>query len=219
MVYRAQGPADGLDEYGCGAARPRSRQRLQREEKCLVQEGIRSSLEKIVKGTDTGEAGLSLEHWYEGMLAQLLRKRSLQSFAECWRECVLVEGRHVYDEDNCMKLLNSGCVNAELCPALIDYDRSRNKIKHSETRRQVLQEQIFNTIHAFGAMRKMINSFALIRSKSNEEKEIWVGEVLLLFRCVVEGDKKSKEVVSVQLIEWVTPLNALEDASGYECLW
>lgn len=39
--------------------------------------------------------------------------------------------------------------------------------------------------HEFGAERMILSSFVLIRGVSDEEREVWVGEVLLLSRCIL----------------------------------
>lgn len=60
----------------------------------------------------------------------------------------------------------------------------------------------------------MRNSFVLIRGESDEEEDIWVGEVLLLFRGVVGRDKGRDETAFVQFRESVLPLSAMDDALG-----
>lgn len=57
---------------------------------------IRFTLKKMVKSTNTGEAGLSLEVQYGRMLEKLLQKRALQSVAEILRKTVLLKRRHIY---------------------------------------------------------------------------------------------------------------------------
>lgn len=59
----------------------------------------------MVRGTDTRGTRLSPEDQYERMLAETVRTLALQSFAECLRECSLMEGRHFYDKGICISFL------------------------------------------------------------------------------------------------------------------
>lgn len=63
------------------AASSRKRQRLNRKEGYHAKDGIWLSPEYMVRATDTGEAGLSLETRYERMSVDLLEKKALQSLA------------------------------------------------------------------------------------------------------------------------------------------
>lgn len=140
-----------------------------------------------MRATDTGGTGLSLQKRRGQMLVELLRKEALQTLAEYVRECVLVEGRHVCDGDIRMQVVQLGTVNARFCHTLSDYERLPNRIKISKTGVYVLHEQRMYATHEFGAKRKTMNSFMLIRDESDYEKETWVREVLFLLRCVVGG--------------------------------
>lgn len=42
----------------------------------------------------------------------------------------------------------------------------------------------------------------LIRGESDEEKEIWVGTVLLLLRCAEGGDREREEVKFILFVEY-----------------
>lgn len=72
--------------------------------------------------------------------------------------------------------------------------------------------------HVSGVERKMMSGFVPIRVESNEEGEIWVQKVLLLFRSdagrVWEGD----ETTLVQRMEGALPPKAVNDALGCVCL-
>lgn len=52
-------------------------------------------LMEMVKATDTGGAGLSIENRNGRILAEVFRKQALQSLAEGVRGSVMVEGSHV----------------------------------------------------------------------------------------------------------------------------
>lgn len=128
------------------------------------------SLEDIKKGTDTGGTSLSLENRYGEMLAELFRKPALLLFAEYVGAIFLVQGRHIYDGDTRVKSVKSGFVSEGFCSTSRDYDRSGNRINISETRGCVFHEHYVNAIQGFGAERKMIDSFVLMRDEYEEQK-------------------------------------------------
>lgn len=53
--------------------------------------------------------------------------------------------------------------------------------------------------HEFRAEREKLNSFVLIQGERDEVKQISVGKVLLLFRCVVEGMEEAVKRLSYSL--------------------
>lgn len=148
---------------------------------------IRFSLKEIMEATDTRGICLKVENHYGRMLGEPIRKKALQSFAKCVRVCVLVGGKHVYDGNIRMKFVNLGFVSRGCCCPLSDYNRSRSKIKITRNGGCLLHEQKVYATHESGAERKVMSSFALIRSESEEEKKMWTGNVLLLFCCAVSG--------------------------------
>lgn len=93
-----------------------------------------------MRTTDTGGIGLSLENQYMRMVSELLRKRTLQSLADCVRDCGLLERVHVYGGDILMKFVKSGCISKEFCSTLRDYDWSQSHTWSSETGGRVLHK-------------------------------------------------------------------------------
>lgn len=123
------------------------------------------------------------------MLFEQFKKGALHSFADCMREWVLVEGRHVCDVDTCMKFVKSRFCEWGTCPTLNDYHRSRSGIQILEIRACVLLEQRVYAAHGLGVERKMMNIFVPIRNESAEDEEICVEKAVLLFCSVVrEGE-------------------------------
>lgn len=94
-----------MERSRCVAASPREQQRLKKAGGYLVQDGICLALEEVVKATNTGRVVLSPETRYERTLVDFVQKKSLQSLAECGRECSLWEERHVCDGHICMKFV------------------------------------------------------------------------------------------------------------------
>lgn len=124
------------------------------------------------------------------MQVELLKKEGIKSFADCVKECVLVEGRHAGDGDVCVQSVKVRFVREWVCLSLINHDRLWNRIEVSDTVRYLLHEQIVYATQGFGAERNMINSFVLIGDETDEEEKICVGKVLWVFPCVVgEGGK------------------------------
>lgn len=78
----------------------------------------------------------------------------------------------------------------------------------------MLHEQRVYATQKFGADKKMTNSFVLIRGESAEKREIWVGKVLLLFRCVVREGRGGDEFAFVQFMVCVPPANVVDEALG-----
>lgn len=70
--------------------------------------------------------------------------------------------------------------------------------------------------HAFGAGKKMVSSFVLVRDETGEEKEIWMGRVLMLLRCAVGGSKDGIKMAFVQCRERVISPDAVGGA--LECV-
>lgn len=60
-VYRVQRCEVAVDRNGRGAAGPRKKQRLKREEECLVRVCICFSLREMVKASDTSDVVFLLE--------------------------------------------------------------------------------------------------------------------------------------------------------------
>lgn len=91
-ISRVRGSKNGLERCGRGVAFPKNWQGLKRGRRHLVRDGVCSSLQKMVKATNTSATGLSLENRYGGMLLELLIEEEMQSLAESVKECVLVLG-------------------------------------------------------------------------------------------------------------------------------
>lgn len=47
----------------------------------------------------------------------------------------------------------------------------------------------------------------LIRGERNGREELWVVEVLLLFRCLMKEDSAADEIAFVRYTEYVAPLD------------
>lgn len=127
-------------------------------------------------------------HWKNDMdrcWLSYLKKKALNSLAECVRVCALVKGSHAYDGDARIRFVNLGFVSEGLFPNWSFYGKSRNRIRISETGSCVLHEQRVYVTPDFGTARTMMNRFVLIGYESDEEEEIKVRTVLLLFRRVV----------------------------------
>lgn len=99
------------------------------------------SLKGMIKAIDTEGTSSSLENRYGRMMFELLRKRAMQSFPACVRECVLEAGRHVYNENICMKFVKSEIVSGEFCSTLRDYDKLRSRVEIFQTRDCVFHDQ------------------------------------------------------------------------------
>lgn len=146
-----------------------------------MRDGIYSSMEEMVRATDTRETGWSLGNRYGQMLAELFRKKAIQSIAECVRRCVLVERKHVCTGGIRMNFLKSRSVNGRLFPILSDYNSSRNRTKFSETEGCVLHKRRACPTQKLCVERKMTNIFVLMKSESDEQKETWVGKYYCCF--------------------------------------
>lgn len=98
-----------------------------------------------------------------------------------------------------------------------DQETSQNRIKTSETKGCVWREQRVYGTHEFGARKRIVSSSLLIRGENDEEEDIWVGKVLLMYRSVVAQDEESDEMAFVQCLECVMPLNPVIDM--LECVF
>lgn len=72
-------------------------------------------------------------------------------------------------------------------------DREK-KNKVCETGDCVLHEEKAYAAHAFVAKEKMMDFFVLTKSGDDEEEEMWVGKVLLLFCCVMERAERATKM-------------------------
>lgn len=78
-MYRVRRTENELNRNGCEAVVLKNCQHLKRREEDLVRDVIHSSLEGMVKPTDTKEICLSLENLYGKILLKGFRERALQS--------------------------------------------------------------------------------------------------------------------------------------------
>lgn len=101
MMYRVRESEDKRTRSGCIAAGPRKQQSLERGEGYIVRDKIYLSLDGMAKATDIKGTSSLAETRYDRMLAEQLRKESLQFLAGYVRECGFVQGRHVCDKDTC----------------------------------------------------------------------------------------------------------------------
>lgn len=46
----------------------------------------------------------------------------------------------------------------------------------------------------FGAQNKLLSSFVGIPRKSHWKEKLWAGKVLLLFRCLLKGEREGEEL-------------------------
>lgn len=87
---------DGVNKNEYGAHGLKKRQRLEKKRRISGARLDLLSLEKLVRATETGRTGFSLENVYGGMLVELFRKKTLQYFAKCVRVCTSVKTEHVF---------------------------------------------------------------------------------------------------------------------------
>lgn len=53
----------------------------------------------------------------------------------------------------------------------------------------------------------LLNSSVLITEKSDGKKEVWVGEVLLLFLCLMKGENEAEVLAYMRYMECVPLLD------------
>lgn len=104
-MCRVRESREGAEKRGCRNVGPKERQRLGRKGRYLERYGICLLLEKMMKADGTGETGLSQETRYRRMLADLFKVKAFKFLAECVKEYDSVEGRHVYDGNIRMTLV------------------------------------------------------------------------------------------------------------------
>lgn len=184
----------------------------------LVRDGECLSLGELCGAIERAGEGTKVGNCFGEVLVDLFKKDVLVSFAKCVREWICVGDAHVCDGDIGMVFVKSGFIKGGFCPSLNDYDRDLNMIKIPESRGCVLHEQRVYANHEFGAQKKLLNSFVLIRGESEGMEEVWVGKVLLLFRCVEKGRSGGAELAYVRYMECVPPLNNVEETLGCVCL-
>lgn len=95
-----------------------------------------------------------------------------------------------------------------------DCDSLQSRVTFPETDAYALQEQKMNAAHEFGSEKRMMNSVALIEGDSEEDEEVWLEEVLFLFRHVTGGDREGNETAFVRFLEYATLLDAVDDVSA-----
>lgn len=64
----------------------------------------------------------------------------------------------------------------------------------------------------------MLNGFVLLQGERNGRKELCVREVLLLFCCLVQGESGGDEFAFLQYVEFVAPLEELNEPFKCVCL-
>lgn len=82
--------------------------------------------------------------------------------------------------------------------------------------RYVKHEQKVYASPEFGAQRKTLNSFVLLRGEQDEREEVRSGKVLLLFHCSVKGESNGGEFTFVRYVDSMEPLR--EAGEVLECL-
>lgn len=65
---------------------------------------------------------------------------------------------------------------------------------------------------SFGAQRTALESFALVRGEKDGREKVWVGKVLLLAQRSVKGKSDGDEPASVRYMEFVAPLDEVDEA-------
>lgn len=72
-----------------------------------------------MKATDTKRTVFLLRNRYKRMLVELFRENPLQPFADSVREYDLMKEEHLYDEDICIKFLQSGFFKERCRPTCV----------------------------------------------------------------------------------------------------
>lgn len=163
-VRRAE---DGQEAFQCGDSVLEKRQRLERKRGYLVRDGVRFSLEELLGVIESRGSGLSVRNSYGRMLVEILGEKALRAFAKCIREWVLVDMIFVCDGNILVIFVKSGLTGGGRCPTLKNYDRAANKVIISWTEDCEMQEQIVYVSCGFGAGRKFLNSFMMVRDNGD----------------------------------------------------
>lgn len=188
-VCRRQESEDGVAINGRGAASQRKRQCLERGREYVMRDGIYLSLEEMLKVADTRSTGSPLKNRYKRMVGRLLRRKAMQSLAECVRGCVLEEGRHLHDGESLYEVREVEVLEWMLLSTMSDYDRPQNTFRTLQNGVCVLRKQIVSGTHEFGAERKVVNIFLLYNGQNDEEKAVEARKLLLLFFVLWERTK------------------------------
>lgn len=194
------------------------KQRWDRKRRYLFREGVCSSLEDLLEAFESRRTGLSVGNSYARMLVDLLCEETLNSFAKCTKEWVLVDRSRVYDEDTRMMVLKSGFISAAFCRTLKTSDLGVNKSRISRTEGCGWHEQRVYASREFAAERKMLNFIVVLRGEGDEEEEILVAMVLSFCRYFVRRYTKGMEPALLQYTKGVPPFDAVDEAMGYVCL-
>lgn len=104
------------------------------------------------------------------------------------------------------------------CRLLKNYDLAANRKRTLRTENCGVLEQRAYASREFGAERKMLTSFVVVRGDGDEQEEIWVARVLLLCRCPLKGYTEALKLGTVQYMECVRPLDAVDETLKFLCL-
>lgn len=124
----------------------------------------------------------------------------------------------VFDGDEQMVFSKSGFIIGDFCSSLDDCDRALNVIRGSIVKECVEREQRAYASPQFGARRKILNSFVLLRGKTDGSEELCVGKVLLLFSCSVKEESNGYGLAFVRYMDRMTPVNEGDGALKSVCL-
>lgn len=103
------------------------------------------------------------------MMLDFFRNEALLSLTKSVRECVLMNGRLVYDGIIRMMFGKLGFVDGGCCFIFSDYHRLRNETKIPETTDYALYEKRLYATHASGAERKVMRILCWSAVKRTKE--------------------------------------------------
>lgn len=115
-------------------------------------------------------------------------------------------------------LQKSEVISGYFSLSLDDYGRVLNIVRAWITEGFVRHYRRVHASQNFGAQKKLLISYVIIRGKSNGKEEVWAGKMILLFQCLVKGATEGGELTFVRYMECVPSLDELAETLWRVCL-
>lgn len=100
---------------------------------------------------------------------------------ECGKDRLYVGGVRVFIRDVQMVFVKSGPIREELCSNLEAYDGALNVTRAWWTEACVQHGQRVFAGHEFGAEKKLLNSFVVLRGERSRKEKVSVEKVVLMY--------------------------------------
>lgn len=151
-----------------------------------------SFLKQVWERAERAKAAVSAERSLGKVLSTLFNGEGLTSFVSCLDERILVDGVRVADEEVQMVSVRSGLISEVYFLSVDSYSEFLNVLRAWRTKECVMRKQRVYADPESGAHTKLLSTFVFIRGESDVKENVRATKVLLLTRCLKNGESEGK---------------------------